>query len=232
MHQEEITGKQKFLTGLNSFLTKNSKILIAVTAVMIISFISLAIFSNIKTTKNEESALAIEKIQNSYAELLGKSEEESYNAELDKIIESLDSVIETYSSYYAEQRAMFLKGDILFSRKEFVKAAEAYTLYADKFANTYLAPIALYNSGVCAEESGNFNNAIEIYESVTDKYSKSYPDISRVIFSIARLYETTENYEKAGESYADLVDNYQNSGWTNFARDRIIYLKASDLIAK
>jgi tetratricopeptide (TPR) repeat protein len=232
MHQEKITGKQKFLNNLNSFLAKNSKILIAIFAVLIISVISLALFSSIKSSKNEESALAIEKIQNSYTEVLGKSEEESYNAELDKIIESLDSVIKNYSSYYAEQRALFLKGDILFARKDFDKASEAYTSYAEKFANTYLAPIALYNSGVCAEESGEFDKAINIYETILDKYKKSYPDISRVIFSIARLYETTENYDKAFENYTELVDNYQNSGWTNFARDRIIYLKASGLIAK
>lgn len=232
MHQEEMKGKQKLLNSLNSFLTKNSKILIAIFAVLIISFISLALFSSMKSTKNEESALAIEKIQNRYAEVLGKSEEESYNAELDKIIESLDSVIDIYSSYYAEQRAIFLKGDILFARKDFDKAASAYKSYADKFTKTYLAPIALYNSGVCAEETGKFKNAIEIYETVVDKYNKSYPDISRVIFSIARLYETTENYDKAFENYTELVDNYKNSGWTNFARDRIIYLKASGLIAE
>ncbi len=230
MHQEEIKGKQKLINSLNNFLLKNSKILIIILILLIITIISIAVTGTYKSGKNEESALAIEKIQTEYSELQSEKNGELSDDDINSIITSLDSVIEKFPSYYAEQRALFMKGDVYFTQKNYEKAFESFKAYSDKYTDTYLSPIALFNSGVCSEELDNLTQAIDIYESLLKKYRKSYPDIPGIIFSIARLYETTENYVKAHENYTELVDNYKNSGWTNFARDRIIYLKASDLI--
>ena len=230
MHQEEITGKQRFMNSLNSFLAQYSKILIIISVLLVIAIISIAVSGTFKSEKNEESALAIEKIQTEYTELLTEKGAEAADEDFDKIIASLDSVIAEYPSYYAEQRAVFMKGDIYFSRDNFEKAAASFKEFAEKFPKTYLAPIALYNSAVCSEELGKSADAVKIYESVKDKYSDSYPDIAGILFSIGRLSESANDYDKALASYNDIVDNYTNSGWTNFARDRIIYLKASDLV--
>ncbi len=233
MQHEELTGKQKFLKNLNLFLSRNGKLLLGILFAAVIVIIFVAIFNSYKTGKNEQSAIVIEKIQNEYNELQNiKDDETAYNEGIDKILSSLDSAISDYSAYYAAQRALFMKGDILFSKNEYDKAIESYSLYAEKFPGTYLAPISLYNAGICYEEKGEAEKAAEIYKSLVDKYEKTYPDIPHVIFSVARVYESLENYEKAGEYYNKVLDNYQNSGWTNFARDRIIYLKASGLIKK
>ena len=69
MHQEEIKGKQKLINSLNNFLLKNSKILIIILILLIITIISIAVTGTYKSGKNEESALAIEKIQTEYSEL-------------------------------------------------------------------------------------------------------------------------------------------------------------------
>ena len=148
--------------------------------------------------KNEESALAIENIQKEYNDLLSEKGSDISDDDINGIISSLDSVIEKYPSYYAEQRALFMKGDIYFSRDSFDKASEAFKSYADSYPDTYLAPIALFNTGVCSEELGNNEEAIKIYESVKEKYSDSYPDIPGILFSIGRLSEASGNYEKSG----------------------------------
>ena len=230
MHQEEVTGKDKFLKNLNSFLSKYSMIIIVISVLILIAVISIAVSGTFKSGKNEESALAIENIQKEYNDLLSEKGSDISDDDINGIISSLDSVIEKYPSYYAEQRALFMKGDIYFSRDSFDKASEAFKSYADSYPDTYLAPIALFNTGVCSEELGNNEEAIKIYESVKEKYSDSYPDIPGILFSIGRLSEASGNYEKAAASYTDIIDNYINSGWTNFARDRIIYLKASGLV--
>ena len=230
MHQEEVKGKDKFLKNLNSFLSRYSKIMIIISVLILIAIISIAVSGTFKSGKNEESALAIEKIQTEYSNLLDEKGADITDEEISSIIASLDSVIEKYPSYYAEQRAVFMKGNIYFSRENFEKSAEAFKLYADTYPDTYLAPIALFNTGVCSEELGKSEDALKIYETVKEKYSDSYPDIPGILFSIGRLNEAAGNYEKASESYTEIVDNYRNSGWTNFARDRIIYLKASDLV--
>ena len=230
MHQEEITGKEKFLNSLNSFLAQYSRILIIISVLIVTAVISIAVSGTFKSGKNEESAMAIEKIQTEYTDLLAEKENEPADEDINKIIASLDTLIKDYSSYYAEQRAVFMKGDIYFTNKDFEKAAASFNEYAEKFPKTYLAPIALYNSGICSEELGKTDEAVKIYESVKEKYAGSYPGIAGILFSIGRLSESTKDYEKALSSYNDIVDNYVNSGWTNIARDRIIYLKAYDLV--
>ena len=230
MHQEEVTGKQKFLNKLNNFLSNNSKILIAVSFLLVIAIISIAVSGTYKSGKNEESALAVEAIQKEYADLVSESGKDIPEDKINSIISSLDSLIEKYPSFYAGQRAMFMKGDIYFARKDYDKASSAFKSFSEKYPDTYLSPISLYNSAVCNEELGKTSEALAIYEDVKEKYSESYPDIPGILFSIGRLSEASENYEKASDSYNDIVDNYPNSGWTNFARDRIIYLKAADLI--
>ncbi len=230
MHQDEITGKDKILNSLNSFLSNYSKIIIIFSVLIVIAVSSIAVSINFKSGKNEESALAIEKIQTDYSNLLSEKDGDLSDDDIKKIIDSLDSLIKEYPSFYAGQRAVFMKGNIYFARKEYEKSSESFKAYAERYSDTYLAPIALYNSGVCSEELGNYDEALKTYESVKDKYSDSYPDIPGILFSIGRLSESSENYDKALKSYSEIVDNYSNSGWTNFARDRIIYLKASELI--
>ncbi len=51
MHQEEITGKEKFLKKLNNFLAQYSRVLIIISILIVIAVISIAISGTFKSGK-------------------------------------------------------------------------------------------------------------------------------------------------------------------------------------
>ena len=51
MHQEEVTGKDKFLKNLNSFLSKYSMIIIVISVLILIAVISIAVSGTFKSGK-------------------------------------------------------------------------------------------------------------------------------------------------------------------------------------
>lgn len=231
MHHEELSAKQKFLKSFSAFLSGKWKIIVAVILVILALSAVAAVYSEIRTSINEKSTAMIEEIEEKYKAVKNTDNGESGEQDFSEIIASLDSVISKYKNYYAGQRALFIKADIFFNQKSFDTAAETYKILAERYSDSYLAPIALTNAAISHEEAGEIDSAIDQYKSVYEKYKGEYPDIPRILFSIARLYESQENYQEAADYYTILISSYTNSDWTNLARNRIIYLKAEGRIS-
>ncbi|MCL2704915.1 MAG: tetratricopeptide repeat protein [Spirochaetaceae bacterium] len=231
MQQNELTARQKFLKSFSSFLSSRGKLLLLLLIVLILAIIGIAINSEIKSSIIEKSTVLIEELEDKYNSEFSNFEENSDDpkkAELmETILSSLDDIIAKYSSYYAGQRALYMKGEIYFTEKQYDKALESYTALANKYKKSYLAPISLNNVAVCYEELGDNDSAINYYKKIIDNYSTNYPNIPHALFSLGRLYETKEEFNTAIEYYNMVADKYADSDWTIFSKNRIIFLKGA-----
>lgn len=219
---ETTTIKQK----LSLLIHKNSKILLGLLTIIVVSVVGLLIYNSIQIKNLEKYTREIEIIQDSYSELTIITDEIEKEEAVDKILLQIETLISNSPKNYALQRALFIKGNLYFQNQDWDKAAEAFSLVASDFQNSYLAPISLINKAIVLEESNKIDEAIETYQSVIKKYSSVSPDIPNSYFSLGRLYEQKQDTDAALVEYNNLVDSFPGSNWTNLARSRIIYIES------
>ena len=234
MQQNVLTPKQKFLKNFSSFLSSRGKLLLLLLILLILTIIGIAIYSEMRSSIIEKSTVLLEEVEDKYgsefSNLSENMDEKKKTEIMETILSSLDDIIGKYSNYYAGQRALFMKGEVYFADKQYDKAAENYSAFANKYKKSYLAPISLNNIAVCHEELGDNDAAISYYKKITEAYSNDFPNIPRVLFSLGRLYETKEDFNTAMEYYNMISDKYADSDWTILSKNRIIFLKGAGKI--
>jgi tetratricopeptide (TPR) repeat protein len=224
--QQQPSGKEKFLQKLSTAIYNLRYILLSILAVFVIVVITWAIVAKVTGDRIETSTILVEKAEELFNNYIDEEDEETASKTAEDLIISLDRILEDYPKLYAAQRALHIKGSFHFRSENWDLAAETFLDLADRFSDSYLAPIAGINAAVSYEEAENYQEAISAYTMVIDDFIDVSPEIPRVFFALGRLTESTGNdKEKALEYYNQLVENYPSSSWTNLARDRIIYLK-------
>ena len=87
--------------------------------------------------------------------------------------------------------------------------------------------MALFNAASIADQSGDTEKALALYESIMDKFDEVSTDIPETLFNIGRLNEELGNADNAVVSYQKILDDYNSSSWTNIAKSRIISINAN-----
>lgn len=223
--EEKITAQQRILR----FMSKYAKIFGSCLIGILLFFVIFEIFNFANNKEIEKSTLLIEDIQERYQAFIG-SEEKSDISAVTKFIDELDGVIEKYPKRYAGRRALFMKGDIFYKFEDFEKAAESFALFAEKFPKSYLAPICIYNTGVCYENLDRIDEAKKEYQRIYDNYKGEYAFMPKVLFSLGRIAETGKNYADAEKYYDLIAEEFPESSYSLYAQDRIILMKAKSLI--
>ena len=142
-----------------------------------------------------------------------------------------DGILEEINAFapgsfgYAAARAYSLAAGIYALKKEWPAAEEAWAAAARKAPKIFLAPFALYNAAVAAEEQGNPEKSVE-YHSRCVEYQGINPAAARSQFSIGRIREGQNNREGALEAYRKVIEKWPNdTNWANLAHSRIIVLE-------
>jgi tetratricopeptide (TPR) repeat protein len=144
--------------------------------------------------------------------------------EINALLEELEAFAAKQSGYPGT-RAYTIIANIRGDQKNWAEAEQAWTRAAQRGAKTYLAPVALFNAAVAAEERGNLENAIELYRQTID-YADIFPAAARALFSVGRLWEAQQKKEAAIEAYQELIDKWPGeTAWTSLANSRIIALR-------
>lgn len=84
------------------------------------------------------------------------------------------------------------------------------------------AAIAMVEA-VKAEQSGNFAQAITYYEEASKLDKQNYIQ-DYILISLARNYEILNDIENAKFYYQNLIDQFENSPWVNFAIAKVYLL--------
>lgn len=141
----------------------------------------------------------------------------------DEAVLELEKIIGANNNSYAAYLAASTIADIYFSRKDFQKALESYETAAKTIAGNYAEGSAYFNAGVCAEELGNKEMALDFYKKASAV--KDFPLLPRVMFNEARVQEELKNIQSAIETYKKLSEKYPDNEWALIGKSRVIALE-------
>jgi tetratricopeptide (TPR) repeat protein len=108
-------------------------------------------------------------------------------------------------------------------KDDWVAAEAAWLKAAAKAPKDYLAPSALFNAAVAAEEQGNTSKAVDYYTQAAE-FQGIFGGKVRAYFAIGRLYEAENNITAALEMYQKITDDYPSDELAKLAQSRIIVL--------
>ena len=202
------------------------RIVLLVLLALIIGGIIVAIAYE-EVTKASVAALTsmVEQLDSAHeAVLTAKTDEEkkTLTNDFDAMVKKAS---DSFKGTFAEQRAYFIKGSMLYADKSFSDAEIMFVKAATAMPNSYLAPVALLSAAFAAEDANNTVKAIEYLTKITKDYEKSSALVSRAWFNIGRINEAGQQYKDAAAAYQKIVETSAGSNWTKLAKDRIIYLE-------
>jgi TolA-binding protein len=171
-----------------------------------------------------DSTIAMEKVQDQYDSWKRETDEAKKASLETELLTALEALIARYPRHYGGQRGLFMRADVFAAGKLWDKASQDYLDLAAKFPQSYLAPISLFNGGVCLEEKGDRDGALAQYQKIGSQYGDSAV-APRAIFNTGRLQEAKGSFEEAQKSYDGLEADFPSSEWTKLAKNRIIALK-------
>ncbi|MEL3909255.1 MAG: tetratricopeptide repeat protein [Treponemataceae bacterium] len=228
MAEEEI--KLTLSDRLNNFFTQNRKTLLIVLLDVLVFFLALvgwfafvenqqiSAIAKIETLvvdfekfKSEELKNALDSLTEEEKKLLADKE----NALIESLIPYTDK--NNYAGFMAAQQI----ADIYFKNENFEKALSFYEKI-NLPSSKYVTGVSLFNAAACADELGQSEKAIELYNKAAN--CEDFPFKARAFFNIARVQENT-NKERAIEGYKKIISEYPNTEWAYLSKTRIIELE-------
>jgi len=235
--------KEAIIDALSSFIQQRRKLLLVVFLIIVAGLAGLIIALQLRKGKEEVSFVQLEEVQKSFAQWMSAMDESDKGgaaadtktkaADLEKeVTDKAGVIIAAHRDLYSGIRAQDILASVLYRKKEYEKAAEAWKALADSRTAGYLAPIALCNAAAAWEDAGKPEAAEKSFNEVLARFSKSFPDIPRVLFSLGRLAEGRQAYSDAKGFYDRIINEYSASSWTKLAYNRIISLEVQKKITK
>lgn len=217
--QAELSFKEKVIALLNN----HWKAVVLIFAIGVVVMAGILIMGYLNKGKISDSSILSEDIQEAYSEWMSETPE---NRDEIALMELIDEALADYPRHFASQRATYTQALMAVENEEW---EEAYTIFeeiADKWPESYLASVSLFNAGSAREETGDIDGAIAAWQQVADNYATVAADAPEALFNIGRVEETRGNNEAALEAYKAVGASYPDSRWTNISKDRILELES------
>jgi tetratricopeptide (TPR) repeat protein len=144
------------------------------------------------------------------------------DAAFDTMMKTLVPLVESSKWGYVSNFGEYVLGGLYFDKKKFSDAQKHYEKYAASSKSVY-APLALLQAGACAEESGSFDKAFEIYNSFEKKFKDS-GFIDRAVYDLGRMYQKKGDITKAREQFSKILAQYPKSPFIGSAKARLFVL--------
>ena len=221
---EETTITEK----LNIFLQKNRRILLLGVAGLAFILAAFIIILSVREKLRENAFFKLDEFYNRYQTLMSVSSEDvtetySIQGEISSLLADLEKFAKKNSGF-ATARSYSLIASVYEDQTNWIEAEKAWSASAKAGAKTYLAPVALFNAAVAAEEQGKIDSAIDLYAEAAN-FGSAFPGSARAQFSIGRLHESRNNISAALEAYRYLLSRWPGDPlWANLAQSRIIVL--------
>lgn len=230
-----MTSNEKFSTAdfISAFLVRFKIPLILTGVLIIVALIGVAVSAVVIQNATEANAAVAEEIADAYAEWVSAGEEDKAEAE-SVLTAAIEKGKAEKQSSYAFVRAVLCESQMAETKGDQEGALAALSVLKEiKAVSLYLIPIALHRAAVLAEDLKQPSEALTYYRSIEKNYAKSYFNMDRVYYNIARLEETLGNTDAAKTAYRLLIETAGNkevdSPLVSVAKDRLIYLESADL---
>jgi TolA-binding protein len=187
-------------------------------------FVGYIVYGEISKKLMNDSAALSEAAQTSFNTWQTESDATKKAAEEKDLRTRLDALVRRYPRQYGGQRGLFIRADLNYGTKAWEAARKDYETLASRFANSYLAPVSLFNAAVCAEETGDLAGAAKLYAQVYGTYKDSTV-APRALFDSGRVAELRSSWSEAQTAYEQLDTLYSQSVWDKLAKNRLVELK-------
>jgi len=210
--------------GINDFIQNHRRpIVISAVVIALLLIVSIAAFSLMDVFR-KKAISDVEGFSDRYESLQSSINEEYSSNDVAELLADLEPFAQRTSGF-AGGKAWSIVGGIYSAREEWAEAEAAWVKAAEKTAKNYLAPLALFNAGVAAEQQGKYEQAIDYYAQSISAPA-GFSSAPRAQFSIGRLRETLNDKDAAIAAYRAVISLWPNEGvWANLARSRIIALE-------
>ena len=223
MQQRELSTKERIIAAVSNIIYSLRYVFVGFLLALLLFVIVYLIVGEIRSSRIEKSTIIVERIESDY-ELWSATEDEAERETLGSdLLFRLDEVISAYPRLYAAQRGLFIQAQIFYATGVWESSKASFIELADRFPDSYVAPVALINAATAMEADENIAEAVSLLERVVAEFDT--PALPSVLFTLGRLSEQSESIETAIQYYERLLDEYPSSGWTSIAQSRIIVLK-------
>lgn len=163
-----------------------------------------------------------------------------YEIDGEHLPDQVDAFIQIYKKTHSGDKevhtALLMKAECLFNRKDYAKAAPAYSEIDVTLINEANRSGMLFNRGWCLGEAGDPQGAIRSLSKFITDYPKD-PQISNAIARRAKAYRDSGEPAKAIEDYDRLIalegsPELTTIGWLESARMRRDEKNLSDMITR
>jgi len=226
--KDELSTSEEISSRIGELIQKNRMKLLAGLAAIILAIAAFIVISVVREKSQSNALSKVDALNRRYEAIKasisgGEALDAAQQLELGVLLAELTE-FESNNSGFAAARAYSINGSINMDQKNWQTAEEKWLKAADAAPKSYLAPIAVYNAAVAAEEQGNIESAIAYYSRAAG-FGDSFPAAARAQFSIGRLEESRNNRDSAIEAYRNLLAKWPNEPvWPNLAQNRLLVL--------
>lgn len=217
----DVKEKTSVSEKLNRFLEKNRIVLFSVLGALVVAVIAYAVIVTVSAKETEKNLSVIDEI--SYALTNGAEglEESELAGRRSTAMESVTPLLK--KGGVVGVRANMLAADVAYQNKDYAASLDYWKAAAEKGKKSYTAPLAYYNVGVCAEQTGDLAVAAENFKKAADV--SDFVLKSHAQFSLGRVYEKQNDYAKAVEAYNVLINASPDESWAKMAKTRVLDMK-------
>lgn len=117
----------------------------------------------------------------------------------------------------------YILGGMYLKNKNYDDARRHYLQFAEKNPKSDFSILALRNAAVASEFSGNYNEALQIYQKLEELHgNSSYAD--QIYYDCARMYQKKGDLFKAKEYFRKVISSHPRSIFSLRSRHRLFLL--------
>jgi len=226
--KDELTFNEKINERIGDLIQKNRIQLLAALAAVVLAVVAFVVISVVREKIQSNALSKVDSLNRRYEaikESLSGVEDPDISRQLELgVLFTELTEFENKNSGFAAARAYSINASISMDQKNWDTAEEKWLKAAEAAPKSYLAPIAVFNAAVAAEEQGRIEQAIAYYSRAAG-YGDSFPAAARAQFSVGRLEESRGNRVSAVEAYRNLLAKWPNEPvWLNLAQNRLLVL--------
>ncbi|MCF7784742.1 MAG: tetratricopeptide repeat protein [Prosthecobacter sp.] len=191
MSQLDSTSQELPATGMEKFLEDNSRKLVWLFIIAVVSIIAFGLIKHQNTLKDNEAA-------------------EAFTGA--KTVEDCDLVISRYPGTMAAANALLLKADLLWDQNKKSSAVEALKEFTTKDASNPLAVFALLGLGSKLDAMGESKEAQAVFERITNEFSTSEAApmaqvrLGDLLWAQGKADEAKKAYEELAVKFPDMTE--------------------------
>ena len=218
--EEEVTRNEKIEQGFTKFIHTYRNLLIWI-GIALIAIILVVWLTIVVVDKNKlKSQVAIDNVEQSYNNWILSEEKDTQEAS--SIKEELLVISKKGKSSYPGIKAEYLLGLISYEQKLYDDALDYFLSASERGRKSYFGSLALFNAAVTKETLNDMQGALELYQTVYDRYTFNAAESPKALFSVARIHESNGDIELAKAILQQLADEFSHSEYAKLAEARLV----------